>query len=80
MKGATWKAAVPAKFQNATVAQVKKLLGTRLIGEPGYVAVDNVKTAFKFSAAEIPESFDVRTGFPQCANIVGHVRDQSSCW
>lgn len=77
--GTTWKAAIPAKFQNATVAHVKKLLGTRLIGESGYVPVENVKSTFKTAPSAIPESFDVRTGFPQCANIVGHVRDQSSC-
>jgi len=27
----------------------------------------------------IPESFDVRTNWPECAAITGHVRDQSSC-
>lgn len=28
---------------------------------------------------DVPESFDVRTAWPQCAPITGHVRDQSSC-
>ena len=27
----------------------------------------------------IPESFDVRTQWPECSAVTGHVRDQSSC-
>jgi len=78
-KKSTWKAAVPSKFSNATIAQVKRMLGTVMIGEPNYVPVETVKTEFKTSAEAIPESFDARVAFSQCANIIGHVRDQSSC-
>jgi len=78
-KQTTWKAAIPSKFNNATVAHVKRLLGTVLYGQKGYLPVAVEKTEFKTAASDIPEAFDVRTGFPQCASIVGHVRDQSSC-
>lgn len=35
-KEASWKAGVPFRFENATIADVKRLLGTVLPGEAGY--------------------------------------------
>mmetsp|Transcript_43020 Transcript_43020/g.31407 ORF Transcript_43020/g.31407 Transcript_43020/m.31407 type:complete len:352 (-) Transcript_43020:189-1244(-) len=75
----TWRAAVPVRFANATVADVKKMLGTILPHEEGYIAPSKEKTVFSVKDSDIPESFDVRTAWPQCASISGHVRDQSSC-
>jgi len=75
----TWKAAVPVKFANATVADVKRLLGTVMKGEPGYYEPAMEKTKFKYSGSAIPDSFDVRTAWPACAAITGRIRDQSSC-
>ena len=60
-----------------TVADAKRLLGTILPGEEGYVALEVERTLF--SSATVPEAFDARTGFSQCADVIGHVRDQSSC-
>jgi len=79
----TWKAAVPVKFQNATVAQVKKMLGTVMPGEENYGEPAVEKTSFKTADSAVPESFDVRTAWPECASVTGRVRDQSdcgSCW
>jgi len=78
-KKTTWKAAIPTKFSNATVAQVKRMLGTVMVGDKNYIPVETIKTEFKTPVGAIPDSFDVRTAFPQCAGIIGHVRDQSSC-
>jgi len=75
----TWQAAVPLKFANATVANVKKLLGTTLSSDKAYIAPENYKTVFKTADKDVPASFDVRTGFPACSAITGHVRDQSNC-
>ena len=77
--GTTWTAEVSTKFYTATTADVKKLLGTILPGEANYVAPAVEKTLFSTLQSDIPESFDGRTNWPQCANIIGHVRDQSSC-
>lgn len=82
-KKSTWKAAVPVKFENATIADVKQLLGTILPGEENYYEPELEKTTFKKSASDIPESFDVRTNWPECSAVTGRVRDQSdcgSCW
>lgn len=79
----TWKAAVNPRFANATVAHVKRMLGTIMPSDEGYIAPDAVKTEFKVRDQDIPDTFDARTAWPQCSNIIGHVRDQSdcgSCW
>jgi cathepsin B len=73
----TWKAAVHQRFSNATVADAKRLLGTILSHEEGYIAP--VWTREVFVEGSIPTSFDSRQAFSQCANIIGHIRDQSSC-
>lgn len=55
------------------------MLGTILRGEEGYVEPPAEKKVFKTTAEDIPESFDVRTAWPECAAISGRVRDQSNC-
>jgi len=75
----TWTAAIPVRFANASVADVKKMLGTIMPGEEGYTAPLKEKTTFDIRDEDIPESFDVRTAWPACAAITGRVRDQSSC-
>lgn len=56
---------------------MKRLLGTILPGEKGYMAPDMEKVTF--DAATIPDSFDVRTAWPECSAVTGRVRDQSNC-
>lgn len=74
----TWKAAVPVRFANATVADVKKMLGTILPHEEGYIAPTLEKNQFKTKDDAIPESFDARVQWPSCPSI-SRVRDQSNC-
>lgn len=76
--GTTWRAAVNARFVNATIADVKRLLGTILPGEEGYVSIPPKVFPAHFEE-ELPQSFDARVGFPQCTKIIGHIRDQSNC-
>jgi cathepsin B len=75
----TWKAHVSPRFANATVADIKMLLGTVMPGDYGYEEPAVEKKTFKLSATAIPESFDVRTAWPACSAITGLVRDQSNC-
>jgi cathepsin B len=73
----SWKAVVHPRFQNATVADAKRILGTILSGEEGYTAPETMREVFP--GGDIPEAFDSREAFSSCANIIGHVRDQSNC-
>jgi cathepsin B len=77
-KTSTWRASVPQRFANATVADVKKLLGTIMPGESGYTEPEVERMEFLWDS-DIPTSFDVRSNWPECSAISGHVRDQSSC-
>ena len=47
--------------------------------EKDYYEPELTRTVFKSSSSEIPESFDVRSAWPECASVTGHIRDQSSC-
>jgi cathepsin B len=69
---------LPHRFANHTVAAQKMALGTILPGEPGHEAPAVFRTKF-VGVESVPAAFDVRTAWPQCASITGHVRDQSSC-
>jgi len=80
--GTTWTAGIPHRFANVTVAAQKMALGTVMPHEDGYEAPENHRTVFQ-NFESISDSFDVRTNWPECAAITGHVRDQSlcgSCW
>lgn len=76
-KATTWQAGPNKKFENATLSDVKNLLGTVLPHEAGYLEPDLEKKSFLTTT--IPENFDVRTAWPECAAITGMVRDQSNC-
>lgn len=54
-------------------------------GSYGAILVDIglPKSTLQVEDADIPEQFDAREAWPHCANIIGHIRDQSkcgSCW
>jgi cathepsin B len=74
----SWVAGVNDKFVNATLRDVKRLLGTR-VGTPEQKA--------KFAALEqrtvvsdaLPTTFNATAAWPKCAGIIGAVRDQSDC-
>jgi len=61
------------------LADAKYQMGTIMPNEPGYQNNAKEKFTFKTKDSDIPESFDARTTWSQCANIIGHVRDQSNC-
>jgi len=71
----TWKAEAPSKFQD--VEDVKAFLGTILKDEEGFVPQE--KEISLVPNSDIPAEFDVRTAFPDCAEVSGNIRDQSSC-
>jgi cathepsin B len=73
--GTTWKAGVNPRFANLTVEQMKTFLGV-LPGKRPWVPRMEKKD---LTNTVIPESFDSRTGFSQCTNIISQIRDQSAC-
>ena len=77
VEGSTWTAGIPSRFENSTHASVKKMLGTILPHEEGYMGPEVMRTNFRDN--KIPDAFDVREAWPECSAVTGHVRDQSSC-
>lgn len=80
-----WTAGVNTRFANKTIADAQRLLGVRR--DPVAHAAAKAKLSTwdltPLPASAIPASFDTVTNWPSCANITGHIRDQSdcgSCW
>ena len=64
-----------SKFVNMTLAQAKRLMGTKR--DPKRRAALPVST--EPAPAAIPAHFNGTQAFPQCAGVIGHIRDQSDC-
>lgn len=66
-------------------AQAKQFLGVKR-NVPEVAAAKARLGAYRGPAKDasaLPAAFDVRVQWPQCANVSGHIRDQSdcgSCW
>jgi cathepsin B len=76
----TWKAVKPSKFENASRREVRKYMGT--IVDPEWTIKLHPKT-HDVSNVDLPTNFDGREQWPQCIDVINHVRDQSecgSCW
>jgi cathepsin B len=71
----TWKAKISEKFTDSTTNQFQSLLGT-FLDDKDYFQLPQHKYELN---TLIPESFDVRTNWPECESIIGLVRDQSNC-
>jgi cathepsin B len=78
----TWTAHESPRFTNASLADVKRLCGTVRPHETGFYQLPT-KVFAPIDASAVPDSFDSRAQWPQCASVIGHIRDQSdcgSCW
>jgi len=73
----TWKAGINHKWINSTLADVRRYLGT--IVDPDHVYTLPVKEFSQDEITDIPDSFDPRDKWPNCKDVIGHIRDQSAC-
>lgn len=80
----TWTAHMSPRFHEHSMENVQHLCGTIIDPEvmrhlPDRDLVHPDEALSGFSSQDIPEEFDSRTGFPECASVIGHVRDQANC-
>merc|ERR1719409_2460392 len=83
--GLTWKVAAHPRFASEAPGAVKSLCG--VLGDWQKDILEDVArgeiTSFQapgmLAGAEIPESFDSEKNWPQCAKVIGDIRDQSNC-
>jgi cathepsin B len=75
-KKATWTAKNHDKFNGASLAEIRKTLGT--VVDPKWTIKAHNKT-YDTSNVVFPENFDARTAWPECEPVINHVRDQANC-
>jgi len=80
--GVLWKAGPHPRFASEAPGAFKDMNG--LIGDQTEHIRDLVKAGeieeLLFDAnVKVPDSFDSETNWPQCAKIIGDIRDQSNC-
>jgi len=74
----SWKAEAPSRF--GSFDDVKMLLGAKLKGDSDYKEFLSAKPeGLDEFSGDIPSDWDVRTAFPDCAEVSGHIGDQSAC-
>ena len=72
----TWTAGVNDKFEGASLKEVRQIMGT--IVDPEWT-LDAPEKHFNNTNADLPETFDARTQWPECESVINHVRDQANC-
>jgi len=78
-KGNTWKAKVHPRFANMNNEQIKKLLGARKRHENPRSHLFKIQPKSNGKSNDIPTNFDARTQWPDCADVIGTIPDQSAC-
>lgn len=72
--GIKWKAQVNEQYNEKAF---KKLLGVKSSSRDAVMKLPNFVAANP--TAEIPSDFDSEKNWPQCAKVIGDIRDQSNC-
>lgn len=76
--GILWTAGINKRFAHQPIGASKVLRGVN--PEAMAKRAEFAKTRSKpLTAVELPESFDSATNWPQCAKVIGDIRDQSMC-
>ena len=82
----TWTAHDDGRFVNTTHAHVAQRCGTYLPGHKSYVEMNISEPSHEalgldasLTVADLPDEWDWRTQEDSCKDVIGLVRDQSSC-
>jgi len=75
--GILWKAGMSPRFNNQPLSAMKSLTGVHADSAAAVLALPEAPS--NIADEDIPDSFDSETNWPQCATIIGDIRDQSNC-
>jgi len=78
-EGGTWKATVNSRFSDDNHKQLKMLLGARKRDTNPRKHLFKTQPKFNGKPSNIPDQFDSRTQWPNCADVIGTIPDQSAC-
>jgi len=80
--GVLWTAKMPNRFKGLPVGASKPMLGAK---KPDPAVIEAaIKSGFavrgpKNATIDLPDSFDSVENWPDCADVIGEIRDQSNC-
>jgi len=82
--GITWKAGMNTRFADQPIGASASLIGARSANADELANMDDVEVILYNEEVDKrigapPSDFDARTGFPDCAKVIGDIRDQSNC-
>jgi cathepsin B len=77
--GVLWTAGVNERFGHQPIGASKPLLGVTPEAMAKRAAYAKAHKHEQLTSVELPESFDSETNWPQCAKVIGDIRDQSMC-
>jgi len=77
--GVLWTAAVNTRFEYEAIGASKILAGVKPEAMAGRAAYAKTQKSKPLTSEAIPESFDSEANWPQCAKVIGDIRDQSMC-
>jgi len=76
-EGNTWVAGRNPRFEGMTVAEVKRMMGTKISPDQ---PIMRIQQYFGDDATDIPASFDSRTQWPGCIHPILDQGKCGSCW
>lgn len=77
--GMTWRAHVSPRFKGLPLGASKDLCGVHNTSKAELHKLGNRINSRPLGAAPIPDSFDSEANWPECAKVIGEIRDQSNC-
>eukprot|EP00928_Gymnodinium_smaydae_P036312 TRINITY_DN253_c0_g1_i2.p1 TRINITY_DN253_c0_g1~~TRINITY_DN253_c0_g1_i2.p1 ORF type:complete len:389 (-),score=72.92 TRINITY_DN253_c0_g1_i2:156-1262(-) len=81
--GVLWRAEANVRFGNQAPGASKSMCGVKANWKDELAAAMKRGEVTRFAPSDanaaIPDNFDSETNWPQCAKIIGDIRDQSNC-
>jgi cathepsin B len=71
----SWIAGKNSRFDNMNKGQIKSIMGT-VVDTNWTFKLPTKRFNFR---TELPSEFDARKQWPNCASVIGHIRDQANC-
>merc|ERR1740130_615241 len=72
-----WTAGENSRFNGQSLSSFKDLAGVKSDSLEQVLALPKAESTL--TASDVPAEFDSETNWPQCAKVIGDIRDQSNC-